>query len=458
MKSFLTVVLLVASPLIAADVQFTGSIRARAENWRFFETPNRDDQYRFFAYLLRVSAAQQRKGWAWQFEVAQPTLVGLPSNAIAPAPQGQLGIGASYFAANGDSDVAGIFFRQAFVDLKRPSDSFRFGRFEFIEGSEALPKNPMLAAIRQQRVAHRLIGNFAFSHVQRTADGVQYTHTSPTTTWMAAAFRPTVGSLRVHGGDNLDIGVAYGSMTRAMPNADARLFVILYRDHRDVLKTDNRPAAVRRADTDDIAISTVGGHWLAAHGNSEVLVWGALQGGRWGSDDHKAAELDLEGGYHWPTPKKPVLRAGLFVSSGDDDPNDGDHETFFQMLPTPRIYARFPFYNAMNSTDSFVQFSIKPTAKVTLGAEAHTLRLSEKNDLWYSGGGAFEDNSFGFAGRPSGGSDELARTIDLSADYAPNPKTTMILYAGIARGGDVVRSIFAGRSGRLIYFEVTRKF
>jgi hypothetical protein len=34
------------------------------------------------------------------FELEQPSLIGLPSDAIAPAPQGQLGFGATYRAAN----------------------------------------------------------------------------------------------------------------------------------------------------------------------------------------------------------------------------------------------------------------------------------------------------------------------------------------------------------------------
>ena len=38
-------------------------------------------------------------------------------NAIAPAPQGQLGLGAAYFAANGDKDGS-VFIKQAFIRFK----------------------------------------------------------------------------------------------------------------------------------------------------------------------------------------------------------------------------------------------------------------------------------------------------------------------------------------------------
>jgi hypothetical protein len=203
---------------------------------------------------------------------------------------------------------------------------------------------------------------------------------------------------------------------------------------------------------------TVGGHVLAALGNADVLAWGVLQGGDWGTLDHSAAAVDLEAGYHWPGDRKPALRAGLFRSTGDGDAGDGDHETFFQLLPTPRLHARFPFYNGMNSTDAFLQFSIKPSARLTVTSEAHLLSLTESADLWYAGGGAFEEESFGFAGRPSGGGSGLARVVDVAVDFAAGPKTSVALYAGVADGGRVVGSAFPGKSARYVYMEATRRF
>ena len=152
------------------------------------------------------------------------------------------------------------------------------------------------------------------------------------------------------------------------------------------------------------------------------------------------------------------MRGGLFRSSGDSDRDDGDHETFFQILPTPRIYARTPFYNSMNSTDVFVQASFKPSPKVTVTSELHRLALTESQDLWYAGGGAFEDNSFGFAGRPANGDDDLADVFDIGVDYALNPATSISAYAGLVRGGSVVGNIFEGENARYVYLEVTRRF
>ena len=86
---------------------------------------------------------------------------------------------------------------------------------------------------------------------------------------------------------------------------------------------------------------------------------------------------------------------GYFRSTGDGNPADGDHTTFFQVLPTPRVYARFPFYNLMNNEDVFAQLRLRPHARVSLRADVHHLRTSNARDLWYFGGGAFQDKTFG---------------------------------------------------------------
>lgn len=463
LRSLLLLVLLAALTVTASaePVKFFGSARARAENWSFFDAPGYDSDYTFIGALLRASAAQQvNKNLDWQVELAAPLLFNLPEDAIAPAPQGQLGLGGSYFAANGgDQNAASTFPKQAFVRYRWGANALRMGRFEFADGTEVTPKNAMLAQVKGARVAQRLIGPFGFSHVGRSFDGVQYAHSRENLNFTAVAFRPTVGAFDTSGLDEIDdVQAAYGSVTYSRPNADERLFVIAYSDDRGIVKADNRPAAVRNLDREQIELLTIGGHYLAAFGNLDVVLWGAWQTGDWGVQEHDANAFAIEGGWHFAGDTKPVLRAGLFRSSGDDDATDGGHGTFFQVLPTPRVYARTPFYNAMNSTDAFVQFSIKPTAKLTVTSEAHLLSLTDDADLWYSGGGAFQENSFGFAGRTSSGADGLARVLDLGVDYAFDAKTSMTVYGGFVQGDDVVDAIFAGNDARFVYAEFTRRF
>src|SRR5262250_103679 len=111
----LLIVLLIASPLSDAQTQTvtkptrfagincSGSLRVRPEVWDWYETTAAEPQYTYFASLLKLSFSQERTKWDWQAEFAQPLLLGLPDHSIAPVPQGQLGLGANYFAANGAS-------------------------------------------------------------------------------------------------------------------------------------------------------------------------------------------------------------------------------------------------------------------------------------------------------------------------------------------------------------------
>ncbi|MDX2149093.1 MAG: hypothetical protein SFV54_00030 [Bryobacteraceae bacterium] len=91
--------------------------------------------------------------------------------------------------------------------------------------------------------------------------------------------------------------------------------------------------------------------------------------------------------------------------------------------------------------------------------EVHGLRLPDRSDLWYLGGGAFQPWSFGFIGRPSGGRRGLATLYDVSADWTVNAKTSVTFHFGYAAGRGVIRSVYPeGKDGRFGYAEVSRRF
>ena len=151
----------------------------------------------------------------------------------------------------------------------------------------------------------------------------------------------------------------------------------------------------------------------------------------------------VEGGYQLTkAATAPWLRGGWFRSSGDNNATDGTHNTFFQMLPTPRVYARFPFYNLMNSTDEFVQLMDKPAKRLALRADLHWLQLTSAHDLWYLGGGAYDNKVFGFAGRPANGASSLASVPDISADWQATKNVALNFYYAYAQGKTVVGAIY----------------
>ena len=457
-------------PLHIGPVVISGSLRARGEGWDWFEAPGYEDSYAFGATLLRVAGAYSRPRLDVQVELSQPTLVGLPDNAVAPAPQGQLGLGATYRAASGAQD-ASVFLKQAFVRFKRlgdPGNSVRLGRVEFSDGSEIAPADAALAWVKRERIAHRLIGNFGFSHVQRSFDAVQLTRDTRRANLTLFGGFPTRGVFNLDGQASLtDVDVEYAALSLPARATEARLFAIRYHDGRGLAATDNRPAALRTAErAEGIDVATVGGHLLhavpTAAGKVDLMLWGALQGGSWGSQDHGAHAFAAEAGFQPDLPLRPWLRAGYLRGSGDDTPESaagGDHGTFFQVLPTPRIYARTPFYNQMNSEDAFAQLLLRPDARTTLRTDVHRLRLAESADLWYAGGGAFDDEVFGYQGRASGGLRDLGTVLDLSIDRQLGALTSVTAYGGHVWGGDVVSRLHpAGSSGSYLYLEVTQRF
>ena len=258
--------------------------------------------------------------------------------------------------------------------------------------------------------------------------------------------------------------------TRNSRATASRAFVIEYADWRPVVKTDNRPAAERANDLANLRIDTFGGHTLhafaAASGTFDALAWGTVQTGRWGALPHRAYAFDVEAGFQ-PTgfPKlafakwKPWLRAGVSAGSGDANPDDNRHGTFFQLLLTPRPYARFPFFNMMNTQDRFGSLLLRPHARLTLSSEFHALRLSNRNDLWYLGGGAFQPWTFGFQGRSGGGARSFANLYDTQADIRVSRAVSLTGYFAYAQGLAVTRAIYPrDKDARFGFLELTYRF
>lgn len=438
-----------------------GSVRTRLELWDWFEGAG-NSSYAFSGSQARLSIGQTRNRVDWLVEAEAPLLLGLPSGAVLPGAPGQLGLGGSYSAANDRATNTGtIFLKQAFVRHKAGRHSIRVGRFEFSDGAETTPADATLAWIKRERISQRLLGPFSWSHAGRSLDGLQYVWSGKSTNVTALGARPTRGAFQVDGWGELDIAFGYAAVTRQRTNAEWRIFGAYYDDWRNVVKADNRAAAARSIDRKALRVGSMGGHYLRRAGRFDAMAWGVVQTGRWGAQAHRAYAVAAEGGWQpRALPKlKPWLRAGYFRGSGDGDPNDGRHGTFFQMLPTPRVYARTPFFNLMNSEDLMAAAIVRPHKAVSIRGEAHGLRLAERNDLWYSGGGAFQPWTFGYAGRPSGGNRDLAALYDISADYAVNAHWSFTGYFGHVSGGAVTRSVYpAGARANFGYVELNYRF
>jgi hypothetical protein len=461
-------------PLKLGGWTVTGSLRARGYSWDWFKPTAGNNDYQYSGNILRFGFAASEHGTDLNAEFAVPFMLDLPTGATGTgANQGALGLGSNYFTANNNrQNVAMIFPKQLYAKFNLAGDkgnTLQVGRFTFLDGSELAPKDATLAALKRDRVAQRLLGDFGFSDVGRSFDGGHYSYSpSASNNLTVIAAVPTRGVFQVDGWGWNRIAFGYASYTHEWGSghhaADTRVFAIEYDDWRHILKTDNRPTAVRKADTENIVINTFGGHSIHAFdtgaGTFNLMIWGAGQTGRWGLQKQRAGAVDAEAGFQ---PKiaalKPWIRGGYTWGSGSDSTSGGTHGTFFQLLPTPRLYARSPFYNMMNTEDLFGALILRPNSKLTTSSEFHSLRLSDANDFWYAGGGAFQPWSFGYTGRSTTGRRSLGNLYDTSVEYRPHPKATFTAYFGYTQGLAAIQEIYpAGKVSRFGYLEALYRF
>lgn len=456
-----------------ASVSAAGEITARNtyENWFEPATPNVKNDYNYFFTRTRLSLAF-RSPYLGAFVQAQDVhMWNLPEHSIAPSPQGALGFGATYYShARSDMDHS-LIVRQAYLDFPRlffKGFSARVGRFDYADGQEVVyKKNPKVTWLKNARLSDRMLGAFDWSAFNRSFDGLQTAYDTKGLNLYVSVTHPTQGGYENNAQKtissinlgNITATIKYGEWLK---NTEARVFYYYYNDHR------NMATVLGQSGLKDgpIKINTFGTHVLHTEtiqsGVFDMLFWGALQDGKWGAVDHRAWAAAIEGGFQFSkVPSKPWIRGGYFASSGDSNPTDKTHGTFYQMLPTARKYAFFPLYNLMNNQDLFLQAIVKPREPFTIRTDLHSISLQNSHDLWYMGAGPTQSSGtiFGYVGRPSNNAKGLATILDISPSYTFSRYFSANIYYGHAFGRDVIKRIYSKSSnGDLFYVELKTQF
>jgi Alginate export len=459
-------------PVKIGSIGISGEVRGRGEFWNWFLRDTRT-HYAFGQSLLQVKLSQQGSKYGWKISVVQPSLYALPDNAFTPSTRAPLGYGAFYYAANGNErNVAGAFLQEAFVSIRgldHNHSMLRVGRFRFNEGLEKKPESADLAWLVRERTSQRLIGDSDWTGITRSFDGAHFSSDigSDTNVTLLAG-RVTKGVFQTDGIGEMDVETFYGAFTREFPTpkteSQLRVFALGYRDGRNAVKVDNRPLAARVADTSDLNIGTFGiSYALVAPiryvGKWDLVVWGAEQIGHWGVLTQRANSALFELGWHPPIPKlRPWLRAGAFFASGDGNPNDGKHTTFFQPLPTEQLYARLPFYTLQNTEDYTGQVIFQPTHNLELRSEVHKVKLHQALDQWYLGTGAFQNSTFGYYALGDSGHRGLGNYVDFSTKYQVSSHLAVNFYIGVMSGKAAETASLKGKKGGFTFLEVGYRF
>ena len=461
----------VPAPVPAATASTTWQVRdwTRVESWRYFEPKpgGGDPDYTDVANRLFVSVEHRTPAIDLTGAVQYVQFGNLPTNATGP---GALGSGALYFAASSQTDSHQLYLRYLNARLKHliPGAVIQVGRFGYTSGAESASGDATIEAVKRLRLDSRLIGEFEWSLYQRAFDGVRVDVDRPGWHVAASAMRPTQGGFEDAANVEMTrVNLLTGAVTlkpnTALRHTEWQLFANRYDDTRTVAaRPDNSGLAAASV---DVHIQTFGtslvGEYAAGPGRWDVVGWAAGQTGSWYSQTHRAWSAAGEVGYQWVAlPWRPWIRAGIFRASGDDDPADARHETYFPVMPTIRKYSLSTVYSLMNLNDAFAQTVLRPSPKLTLRVDLHALDLVSAADRWYAGSGATQSTGtyFGYAGRVSNGQTSLGTMIEGSADRSISRHWSINGYVGVMRGGDVVRRAFSGDVLTFAYVENVIQF
>ena len=465
----LTVVLLFPGPGLAqATTAWYVRNTTRVESWDFFhpQAGGGDPTYAFVGN--RLLAGWQRVSPRLDVQAAaQYVQLGwLPGDAVGPGP---LGLGAVYYTHAEERHPGELYLKYLNVRFKdlAPGLSLQAGRFGYTSGAESVSGVAKVDAVKRLRVESRLIGEFEFSFFQRSFDGARLDYVRPRASVAAAAFFPTQGGFEEDANTTMtDVRVALGALTLApgvpIARTEWQVFAVRYDDDRRVTaRPDNSGQSAERADVHVTTFgTTLAGAAPAGRGELDALVWMAFQTGDWYDTAHRAFAGSFEGGYQWTGPAaRPWIRGGWLRASGDPDPADGRHETFFQVLPTVRRHALSATYSQMNLRDLFAELLITPLTGVNVRTEVHRLDLDRAADLWYSGSGAtqHEGRIFGYSGRPSAGATRFGTVLETGVDVAFPRRWTLGGYVGWIAGGEVVSRQFAGDRLTFAFLELVKR-
>ena len=320
------------------------------------------------------------------------------------------------FAADGANNRIDI--HQGYFDLKKLFDlplTVRVGRQEIVWGD------------------HRVIGNLVWSNQGRVFDGGRFL-------WDTDAIHAEVFAVKIdeHGylGNPLTAAAAGGerdydadesvyaaqlAFKKLIPSA---LLELMYIHKNDQDSRANSAIATGYAVAGD---RTVQIHDIGARLDGKVHGFDAIdytleahgQFGDYADQDQEAWAFAGRVGYTCKNVAwKPRIGFEYDFASGDDDPTDGDHETFDNLYPTNHWQGNYGFIDVLswqNMHDFRGNIKVAPTSKMTVQVDYHYYLLDEEEDGWYLAGGQLA------ATRPAGGftsnDDNLGQEVDLTVSY-----------------------------------------
>ncbi len=429
------------------DIHFNS--RARWERWE----ANRNNGDNIYAFRTRLSVDYVWKDRLRLFAEGQNAVV----FDLDSTPNGAAGLYRANAHNPPSSSVNSIRLRRLFGEARLDSENWlRVGRQDLKNASAIRYEEENWTYLKDKRLSQRLVGGVDWAHGERSYDGVSGRVEQDGHVLHFYVAEPTTGVFEIDRGYKRQKNVIFGGLDWTiergtwLENTELGAFFVGYSDDRDAQKVTGFFGEVKAY---TFGISMLGVYPIGP-GSLDVLLWGAAQVGQYmdsipgGSTmptgvqrlDQVAGAGIAEIGYQLPDVwGKPWLRTGVNIASGDSDPDDGDRNTFFNILPTNHLYYGYADALAFsNLIDLMVQLKLSPLPKLGLELVFHQFWLYTQNDFRYFGSGAYAKRSLGFSRTASNGSNNVGQEVDFVMNYQVNEH--LGLMAGVAHlfGGNVL--------------------
>ena len=268
------------------------------------------------------------------------------------------------------------------------------------------------------------MGTFDWSLYQRRFDGVRAEWNGARVYGGAGAFLPAQGGFEESANlsiPRIQLGTTWLGWRHGGGQAESQVSGQWYRDRREIdIRPDN---ALLPTDRVDVTVWSLGASHVRTRvvgdGEADLAMWGAVQGGDWYGEAHRAWSATLQGGFQWSSaPWRPWARGGWSYASGDEAARDGRHQTWFPMLGETRPFALSMVYAPMNLRDVFAQVHVRPhpRRRPASTSTCSTWRAPPTAGTQGSGATAREGRFFGFTTCPANGQRALGTILEGTAD------------------------------------------
>lgn len=265
------------------------------------------------------------------------------------------------------ADLEGVDFHQAYVDVENLLGhdwTLRVGRQELSYGDQ------------------RLVSPLDWHPVGRSFDGIRSWWQGENWTFDLFATN-IVEASTVPGGDAGDDHLFAGAYLALAPFENHELDAYVFYRH---LNTE--VFLGESGNLDDLRDVTLGFRFSGGADGFDYSAEGVFQTGNRAGDDVLAYAWAIVGGYTFDAPWSPRIGLEWDFASGDDDPTDGEFETFDPLFAFVHAYQGYlDIFAWRNGHDIALKISAKPTDELFAEIAVHGFILDSDTDAWYAATG-----------------------------------------------------------------------